>query len=231
MRAAIKETALYAPIRDHLKSQGYQVKGEVQHCDLVATRGDEPPVIVELKTTLNLELVLQAADRLALSESVYIAFPVTAPLWRRHWRRVRALCRRLGLGIITLDGRALRVNVRLDPSLYQPRPRQKRRQRLLAEFEQRVGDGNVGGVSRQPLMTTYRQDALRCVAALDSGPLSLAELRYRSRLAGAGSILQKNHYGWFERIGRGRYQLSPCGVEASGRYAGVIAALAVWHLF
>jgi len=222
---AIKETALYAPVCSYLEKQGYDVKGEVEHCDLVAIRGEEPPVIVELKTQLNLELVLQAADRLMLTESVYIAFPASVPLWRRTWRRVRALCRRLGIGIITLDGPAFRVNVRLDPLPYRPRGNQVRRRRLLAEFEHRVGGANIGGVTREPIMTLYRQDALRCVVALLGGPLSIADVRGSSQVARAGRILQKDHYGWFERIRRGHYQLSLKGVGASKCYANLISEL------
>jgi len=221
----IEETALYQPIRAYLEGQGYDVKGEVEHCDLVARRGEEPPLIVELKTRLNLELVLQAADRLRLTESVYIAFPEGAPLWRRQWRRLRALCRRLGIGIITLDGSALRVNVRLDPLPYRPKRHTVRTHRLLAEFKHRVGDMNEGGVTRKPLMTAYRQDALRCAAVLADQPLSLAEIRDASRVLRAGSILQKDHYGWFERIRRGHYRLSPKGVQALRRHAAVIAEL------
>jgi len=223
--AAIKETALYPPICTYLRNQGYEVKGEVEHCDVVAKRGTEPPLIVELKTKLNLELVLQAADRLSLTDSVYIAFPAAAPLWRRHWRRTRALCRRLGIGIITLDGHALRVNVRLDPLPYRPRSKHVRLHRLLAEFDHRVGNANVGGDTRQPLMTAYRQDALRCVVALAEGPLSLAEIREISKVDRADRILQKDHYGWFERIRRGHYQLSPKGIDAARRYANIITEL------
>jgi len=227
---AIWETVLYAPICSYLKNQGYEVKGEVEHCDLVAIRGDEPPLIVELKTKLNLELILQAADRLILTESVYIAFPASAALWRRNWRRVRLLCRRLGIGIMTLDGRAFRVNVRLDPLPYRPIGSQVRRHRLLAEFERRVGDANIGGVTRKPIMTLYRQDALRCVVALADGPLSIADVREASQVTRAGGILQKDHYGWFERVRRGHYRLSQKGVNASIGYANVISELVTPHL-
>ena len=51
------EHALYPPVKAFLETQGYVVKGEVNGCDLVAIRGEEPPVIVELKNDL-----LPAAD-------------------------------------------------------------------------------------------------------------------------------------------------------------------------
>ena len=223
--SGMKETQLFAPISAFLKDQGYEVQGEIEYCDLIAKRGDEPPVIVELKTRLNLELILQAAERLTLSESVYIAFPNTAPLWKRHRRRVLALCRRLGIGIITLHGALLRVNVRLDPLPYRPRSNVRRQHRLLAEFSHRTLDANIGGVTRQPIMTTYRQDALRCVIALKAGPLSLADLRKATRVERASGILQKDHYGWFERVSRGCYALTTKGIDALSQFKDVVAVL------
>ncbi|HIP77584.1 MAG TPA: hypothetical protein EYH07_03860, partial [Kiloniellaceae bacterium] len=68
-----KEEDLYAPVKAFFEGQGYVVKAEVRGCDLVARRGAEPPVIVELKTGFTLPLVLQGIDRLGLSEHVYLA--------------------------------------------------------------------------------------------------------------------------------------------------------------
>jgi hypothetical protein len=191
----------------------------------VARRNAEPPLIVELKTTLNFELVLQAVDRLKVSESVYIAFPVNAPLWRNKWKRVRALCQRLGIGIITLNIKTLSVKVRLDPLPYKPSGNKQRQFRLLAEFEKRVGDPNTGGTSRKPIMTAYRQDALRCLTSLENSPQTLAEIRVKTGVSRSSSILQKDHYGWFERVSRGEYQLSPKGIQAVVDYQDAIADL------
>ena len=219
----IDESELYPPIRDYLAAQGYDVKAEVEHCDVVARRGDEPPVVVELKRHLNLDLVMQAADRLKVADTVYIAFPASAPPWRRHWRRVIALARRLGIGVLTVSRR--RVKVRLDPGPYQPRGSATRRARLLREFERRVGDANVGGTTGVPRMTAYRQDALRCVAALDAGPRSLDDVRASSGVDNAASICQRNVYGWFDRVERGVYELSPAGRDSLVTYGDEIAAL------
>jgi hypothetical protein len=45
------ETSLYRPVKRYLETLGFTVKGEVCGCDLVAVRGDEPPIVVigELK--------------------------------------------------------------------------------------------------------------------------------------------------------------------------------------
>ena len=67
------EIALYAPVKALLEGQGYEVKGEVLSCDVVGVRGDEPPVVVELKRTFSLALVYQGVDRLAMTDAVYLA--------------------------------------------------------------------------------------------------------------------------------------------------------------
>src|SRR3954469_10515909 len=69
------EAALYRPVKAFLEAQGFEVKGGVCGCDLVAYRADEPPVIVELKLRFNLPLLLQGIDRLRVSERVYLAGP------------------------------------------------------------------------------------------------------------------------------------------------------------
>ncbi len=75
-------------------------------------------------------------------------------------------------------------------------------------------------------MTAYRQDALRCLTSLKKGPQTLAEIRMKTGVSRASSILQKDHYGWFERVSRGKYQLSPGGIQAVLDYQDAIANLA-----
>ena len=200
------ETELYAPVKALLESQGYVVKGEVRNCDLVAVRGAEPPVVVELKRAFNLELVLQGIDRLALTDTVYLAVGT----WPKRLRDVRKLCRRLGLGLMVAA--AERVEIVLDPLPYRPRKNARRTNRLLGEHARRVGDPTQGGSTRRPVMTAYRQEALRCAALLGThGPLSPKSLRALADVPHAGSILRRDVYGWFERTGRGVYGLTPQG--------------------
>jgi hypothetical protein len=68
----MKESDLYLPLKRFLELQNYEVKGEVQDCDVLAVRGKEAPVVVELKLSLNLDVVLQAVERLSLTSKVYI---------------------------------------------------------------------------------------------------------------------------------------------------------------
>jgi len=225
------EAALYAPVKQFLERQGYEVKGEVKGCDLVARRGDEPLIIVELKLRFNLRLVLQGVDRLALTERVYLAVP-------RRGRRpgggmlaparpeIRKLCRRLGLGLILVGTGRRKVEILEEPVPYRPRQAKLRTLRLVDEFSRRLGDANVGGAVGVPLITAYRQDALRCAHVLGlSGPMRLGALRAAAGVPGAARILQRNVYGWFDRIERGTYRLTAAGGQALNRFADAISAL------
>ena len=71
----IAETDLYQPVKTLLEGQGYEVKGEVAAADIVAIRGEEDPIIVELKTAFSLTLFHQAIERQSLSDHIYIAVP------------------------------------------------------------------------------------------------------------------------------------------------------------
>jgi len=200
------ETELYGPVKAFLEGQGYVVKGEVRNCDLVAVRGAEPPVVVELKRAFSLGLVLQGIDRLGLTDAVYLAVGT----WPKRLRDVKKLCRRLGLGLIIVVKD--RLDVLLDPLPYQPRKNAHRTRRLLGEHSRRVGDPNRGGSTRQPIMTAYRQEALRCAALLAAhGPMSPKALRTAGDVPNAGTILLRDVYGWFERKSVGIYDLSPQG--------------------
>lgn len=222
------ETALYGPVKRFLEALGYEVKGEVCGCDLVARRGDEPPIIVELKLRLTLALVLQGIDRLAVSERVYLAVPRpprTARGLMPDAPTVRRLCRRIGVGLLLVGRNG--VAVIEEPVPYRPRPARRRAARLLSEFERRRGDPNVGGRNRAPIITAYRQDALRVARTLAAqGVMRLPELRTATGVADAAPILQRNVYGWFTRVARGSYGLSSIGQAALERFADALAALA-----
>lgn len=223
------ETDLYEPVKTFLEAQGYEVKAEVSGCDVVAVRGDEPPVVVELKTRFNLELLLQAADRLSVSDTVYIAV-ADGPRsgLRGRGKRALKLCRMLGFGVLLVrlpKTGAGHVTPVQDPGIYQPRRNPRRSKRLLKEFVERVGDPNTGGATRMPIITAYRQSALRLVASLESGEASTREIRANTGVEQASTILQRNVYGWFDRAARGVYGLSPKGREAAGLYREVINRL------
>lgn len=227
MAARPRETDLYEPVKRLLEGQGYEVKAEVGAADVVGVRGDEPPLIVELKTGFSLTLFHQAIERLKLTDAVYVAVPE----WkgRAGWKAFvanRTLCRRLGLGLITVQAENSAAQVHLDPGPYAPRQSKARRERLLREFQHRVGDPNTGGSAQTTLMTSYRQDALRCLKTLnENGPTKAAEVAKAAGVTRARTIMADDHYGWFERVERGIYAITPMGEHAISEYADVLEEL------
>ena len=223
------EVDLYDPIKRFLEAQGYTVKGEIGPCDIVAVRGDEGPVVVELKERLNLGLILQAVDRLSVSGAVYVAFRIGkghSASWRSRRKQVTSLLRRLGLGLLTVSARGNVVPV-LDPAPYRPKPHAARRKRLLREFAERVGDPEAGGSASRQRLTAYRQDALRCARELaEDGVLKVSVVRERTEVPRAGLILRDNHYGWFDRVKTGHYDLSPKGRQDLAQWSDALESLA-----
>jgi len=230
--AALRETDLYPPVKGFLEAQGYCVKGEVGNCDIVALRDGEDPVVVELKTAFTLPLVLQGIQRQSITDDVYLAVPEqerAGRLWHRNQREIVKLCRRLGLGLMTVrsDVSGLQsVTVHLDPGPYQPRKNKQRRGLLLREFQRRVGDPNAGGTSKRPIVTAYRQDTLRCARYLDrEGPTKAALVKAGTGVSRAPRILLQDVYGWFYRVERGVYAVNPAGQSALVNYADILETL------
>ncbi|WP_379133023.1 DUF2161 family putative PD-(D/E)XK-type phosphodiesterase [Paenibacillus sp. sgz500958] len=263
------ETELYAPLKVFFEKQGYSIKGEVRTCDLVGIReGEKQPLIVEMKKSFNLSLLLQGVERLKLSTNVYLAVERVRDkkgAVNQRWSELSELCRRLGLGLITVifyKTKAPLVEVLVEAGDIPPLRRTggKRQERLLYEFHERSGDYNIGGSSKVKLVTAYREKALRVVAALyalenearikelpsaskdvlsittdkptgkkasrkaastPQAGITPAALRKSSGVPIAAAILQNNYYGWFIRVARGRYSLTPAGVEALSEYSAI----------
>lgn len=212
------ETSLYLPVKSFLEKAGYVVKGEVGGCDLVGVSDDDPPVVVigELKLSFNLELILQAVDRASVSDEVWIAAKISSRgRGREADKRYRNLCRRLGVGMLGISD-AGEISVIVGSISPMPRTNPKRRSRLMREHQKRRGDPALGGGTRTPLMTAYRQRALTCAANLTAGPLPVRDVR--SQIPDAGKILLSNVYGWFHRLDRGVYALTEAGRTALQRW-------------
>lgn len=220
-----REQDLYAPVKALLERQGYVVKGEVGAADVVARRGDDPVVVVELKLRFALALYHQAITRLALTDLVYIA--VAKPSGRTARRMIQdnlRMCRRLGLGLITVraDGR---TEIHCDPGPYAPRKSKPRQARLLREFDRLGGDPNTGGATRAGIVTGYRHDALRCAAHLcDHGPCRGAQVAKATGVKTATRLMRDNHYGWFDRVGTGIYTLTDAGAEGLAQWGPRVLA-------
>lgn len=223
------ETDLYEPVKRFLLVLGYSVKSEVKGCDVVGLRNDQT-VVVELKPRFTLALVLQGIDRQRLTQSVYLAVEAPGPRSSGPaWKDILHLCRRLGLGLLTVSfrGHTPRVDVACDPMEMAPRRNRKASASLLEEFRRRSADHNIGGSARRPLITAYREEALKIALYLrEIGPSSTRAIRAATRNQKAAEALQQNYYGWFERRSRGVYQLTEQGLTALQTYAEVVNHLA-----
>jgi hypothetical protein len=220
------ETSLYLPVKRHLESLGYTVKGEIGGCDMVALSGDDPPVVVigELKLSFNRELILQGVERAGACDEVWLAARLSVRgKGRESDARYRNLCRRLGFGMLGVTDRG-GVEMLVAPSTISPRRNPKKRSRLVSEHKRRKGDPAAGGSTRTPIMTAYRQQALACAAAMTTGPRHVRDLR--SDNPDAGKILLHNVYGWFDRVERGVYALTDAGHAALKRWPDYAAGTA-----
>ena len=226
-RSNLRETDLYVPVKSLLEGQGYTVKSEIGAADIVAIRGDEDPVIVELKTGFSLALFHQGVARQALTDAVYLAVPRGAGrTFLKSLGENRKLCRRLVLGLMTVRLEEGLAEIHHDPAPYRPRQSKHRKTLLLREFARRVGDPNSGGATRRGLKTAYRQDALLCVAVLASkGPTKASEVTRMAGVENARRLMADDHYGWFERVQTGIYRLTPKGTDTVSAYAEEIGRI------
>lgn len=209
------ESDLYPPLKQFLEAQGYEVKGEVLQCDLMAVHVAGEPVIVELKLSLNLSVILQAVDRLSLSSMVYIGIPKEYKMARKRKAKILKLLKMLGLGLIVIDPTIATgsVDVIIDPKPYNPRHSKAKLNKLLGEFMTRQGDPNLGGSStKHGRVTAYRQRAIVIAQYLfNNGACKASVVSKQIQELKARDILYNNYYGWFENPSRGIYQLSALG--------------------
>ncbi|MFW5643570.1 MAG: DUF2161 family putative PD-(D/E)XK-type phosphodiesterase [Alkalispirochaeta sp.] len=225
----MKEEELFDPLHIWLTGQGYHVSSEVRGCDLVATTPENPEelIVIEMKTRMTLDLVNQGVQRKEVTESVYLAVPLVGSRGTlRNARRTLATLRRLELGLLYVRflRSGTRVETALHPRPFEPRRRRKRRQAILREIDHRYAElDRAGMVGNEPRFTAYRQRAIRIANILAAeSPLQPRTIRDRGGAAECGVILRANHYGWFERVARGWYGITPAGREAVTRYAEIV---------
>ena len=124
----------------------------------MALREGEPTAVVigELKLTFTLDLVLQAVDRTAVCDEVWLAVRASRRgRGREGDPRIRKLCRFLGFGLLCVFASG-RVQVLVEPVPWRPRRDARRRSKIVDEHRRRIGDPASGGSTRQPIMTAYR---------------------------------------------------------------------------
>ena len=208
------KTSLYLPVKRFLEGLGFEVKGEVCSCDIVAVDRGSPIALVvcELKLSFTLDLVLQAVDRSTACDEVWLAVRGSVRgRGRESDPRVKRLCRLPGFGLLSVFGSG-RVEVLVEPAPWRPRRNAKRRSQILDEHQRRRGNPAAGGGTRRPIMTAYRQQALQCAAASALTPARPRDLK--NAIPDAPKILLQNVYGWFVRVESGVYALSEAGRAA-----------------
>ncbi|MES0489578.1 MAG: DUF2161 family putative PD-(D/E)XK-type phosphodiesterase [Leptospirales bacterium] len=206
----MKESDLYVVLESYYRDQGFEVKGEVCGCDLVALKkkkGDEQLIIIELKKSFNVKLLYQAVRRLAITDQVYVAFlKPEARQKMSFWTMVKSLCRRLHIGAIIIEAKNIRFLA--EPSDFQGRKSSAMKHKLMKEFMGREVSENIGGVNRQKIQTAYLESAIYIAALLNGHEtLSAKALQEMGAPENTYAILYKNHYGWFSRKAKGLYSL------------------------
>ncbi len=227
MRDRLREADLAGPLVAYLAEQGWTVRSEVKDCDIAATRDGEL-LVVEMKTSMSLALLAQAANRQRITDTVYLAIPRPANKWKwgKESRGVQHLLRRLELGLllVSTDPRAAGVEVVFHPHPCVRRKRAKTRRAVLHEIASRTADYNCAGSTRTKLVTAYRENAIHVACCLKKmGSLTPAQLRGLGTGEKTYSILRSNVYGWFERQEDGRYGLAGRGRTELGDYPQLAA--------
>jgi hypothetical protein len=214
----IYETDLYEPVQKYFTKNGYEVHGEVHHCDIAAVKENDL-IIIELKLNLTVDLLIQATKRQRLTDQVYIAIPKPkSKITTKKWQDLCYLIRRLELGLIfvSLQKGRKKIDIMIQPTAFNRsksiQRNKRRREKLLAEIKGRTADYNVGGSSKIKIMTAYKESSIHIAFLLEqNGPLSPKSLRELGTGDKTQSILHKNYYGWFEKIQRGIYRISEKG--------------------
>ncbi|NLN64209.1 MAG: hypothetical protein GX144_02145 [Clostridiaceae bacterium] len=215
-RQKLKEVDLYNPVRHYFEALGYTVNSEVVHCDVTAVK-DNVLVVIEMKTSLNLDVILQATQRQKISDFTYIAIPKNSNAMRRkRWQHICHLLRRLELGLllVTVGKQKFFVEEVIQPVLFDRSKSissaKRKRKTVIHEIQERHGDYNTGGSHRKKLVTSYRETAIQIAVVLkEHGPCSIKRIKEIGNLPDkTGRILSDNFYGWFEKVKRGVYQLS-----------------------
>ncbi len=193
------------------ENQGYTIQSEIEHIDMVA-RKEDTLIAIEMKNTLSVSLMHQGLKRLSFTDHVFLAIPKPSStvISSRTFKEKKTIVRRLELGLLWVDLKQQKVDVIFEPGPYALKKITKKKIKLLHEFNERKTHLNQAGSSKTPLMTAYREKAIRILLYLSSGPKSTQEIRTHLR-SECTSLLQKNYYGWFQRVKKGVYTKTDLG--------------------
>lgn len=223
----VKETDLHAPVAGWLTEKGCEVQAEINDIDVLGVFIEESETLtigVELKKTLNLEVIAQAVQRQKVCDVVYIAVVKQKGLLRKtRFKRSVEVLKRLNIGLLLIDFSANEISLDTYISPDYPaetrkykKPTPKLKKKLLKEFNQRELSVNVGGSTRKKQMTAYKEtcyEIAKQIATLGiAAPKDIINVALTS--SQKSQVLTRNYYGWFEKIARGQYKLTPEGYLA-----------------
>merc|ERR1711879_646359 len=97
-----KETDLHGPIALWLESQGCSIQAEVKDIDLLGVYKEDLSIAVELKKTLNLEVLGQAVERQTRADVVYIAV-IEQMKRKKRFKATVDILKRLNIGLLLID--------------------------------------------------------------------------------------------------------------------------------
>ena len=215
MKSTYKESEMYEPIRKLLTEQGFIVRGEVKDCDIAAVK-EGILWVVEMKLSANITLIYQAMERQAATDWVFVAIPRPRRARDGSFLMLQKLIKKLNLGLITvaLDSPAKHAEILIFPT---PSSRgnkeNKKSSAIRKELLGRTTD-TTGGITKKTVNTAYRERCVRIVCLLEAkGRLSPRELVQLGCEKDASSILRLNVFGWFNKVGRGLYEISDEGIS------------------
>lgn len=120
----MKESDLYLPVRDWLRSRGYTVHVEIFDCDVVGINAAGHMVAVELKLGMRRDLCNQLSLRTNWADEVWGAVPHTAEQPGSGWSYY-------GYGLLVLKNGKLRVQRKARPQPWHRIRAQEYRRKVL----------------------------------------------------------------------------------------------------
>ncbi|MCR8860367.1 hypothetical protein NQ113_24665 [Bacillus pseudomycoides] len=180
--ARLKESDLFEPVKEWLEEQGYEVFSEVspkyagnRRADIIGKHG--PAIaIVEMKTSLSLELLDQAYFWKRLGHYIYVAIP-------RRTKQVPVIIKEFlkkeGIGLLEIDMKSKWIYQREKAKFNRPFYRIHWEEELLLEHKTWLTGGSAGG----GYVTTYK--------------LAMEEVKgFLKRQYGRDKMEKTNHEGW-----------------------------------
>jgi hypothetical protein len=211
----MKETELFIPLKTFFEAMGYHIQAEVMHLDFLACK-EESCLGIELKLSLSTQVIAQAIKRLLLVETVYIATLKPAKQTKTFKDKL-TIIKALGIGLIYIDTTHQQCQVLFDPQK-KPSINQKKYVKLKKEFDMRMLQKNQAGMTKQKIMTHYKESLLVLLGILIDGQKSIAYIQTHYHIEAVQKKLYNNYEGWFKSVSRGIYTLTDQGIKAYQLY-------------